>query len=145
MSMKKTTEELLNDIKDICSIESFFENNESEYFDISADEYLNQLLKKKNLKISQILTDSCLGDYIYKVFNGSRKATRDVYIAIGIAMGLEFNELQMLLRLAKYLMLDPRDKRDSILLYAVAKKLTVVATNDILFDCNEKILGNSAE
>ena len=105
--MKKTTDELLNHIKNVLSIEDFLKDNNAEYFNITADQYLRKLLNEKDLKVSQISVNSCLGDYVYKVFNGSRKANRDVYIAIGIAMKLTYNELQLLLRLAKYLMLEP--------------------------------------
>ena len=133
--MKKTTDELLNHIKNVLSIEDFLKDNNAEYFNITAED----------LKVSQISVNSCLGDYVYKVFNGSRKANRDVYIAIGIAMKLTYNELQLLLRLAKYLMLDPRDRRDSIFLYAISKQLTVMETNDILFNCGNEILGKISE
>lgn len=143
--MKKTTDELMNNIKNVLSIEDFFKDNKSEYFNITADQYLRKLLNEKDLKVSQISVNSCLGDYVYKVFNGSRKANRDVYIAIGIAMKLTYNELQLLLRLAKYLMLDPRDRRDSIFLYAISKQLTVMETNDILFNCGNEILGKISE
>ena len=93
------------------------------------------------MKIGTIATTSSLGDYVYKVFNGTRNPNRDVYIAIGIAMKLTYNEIQLLLRIAKYLVLDPRDRRDSIFIYAISKKLTVMETNEILFDLGEKILG----
>ena len=82
--MKKTTDELMNNIKNVLSIEDFFKDNKSEYFNITADQYLRKLLQEKDLKVSQIAVSSCLGNYVYKVFNGSRKANRDVYIAIGI-------------------------------------------------------------
>lgn len=143
--MKKTTDELLNHIKNVLSIEDFLKDNNAEYFNITADQYLRKLLNEKDLKVSQISVNSCLGDYVYKVFNGSRKANRDVYIAIGIAMKLTYNELQLLLRLAKYLILDPRDRRDSIFLYAISKQLTVMETNDILFNCGNEILGKISE
>lgn len=145
MSMKKTTDELLNNIKDTISIEDFIKKNNSEYHNISVNEFLKNKLKEKKLKISQISVSSCLGDYVYKVFNGTRKANRDVYIAIGISMRLTYNELQLLLRLAKYLMLDPRDVRDSIFLYAISKNLTVLETNEILFNCDKELLGKVSE
>lgn len=141
MSMKKSTDELLNNIKNTLSIQDYIKENKSEYLNISTDEYLMKLLREKGLKISLISISSCLGDYVYKVFNGNRKPNRDVYIAIGIAMKLNYNEMQLLLRLAKYLMLDPRDRRDSIFLYAISKNLTVMETNDILFDFDEEMLG----
>lgn len=145
MSMRKSTDELLNNIKNTVSIENFIKENYSEYHNISVTEYLKLQLKDKNLKISQISVSSCLGDYVYKIFNGTRKANRDVYIAIGISMGLTYNEFQLLLRLAKYLMLDPRDMRDSIFLYAISKNLTVIETNDILFNCNKELIGKVSE
>lgn len=145
MSMKKTTDELLNNIKDTISIEDFIKKNNSEYHNISVNEFLKNKLKEKKLKISQISVSSCLGDYVYKVINGTRKANRDVYIAIGISMRLTYNELQLLLRLAKYLMLDPRDVRDSIFLYAISKNLTVLETNEILFNCDKELLGKVSE
>ena len=115
--MKKTTDELMNNIKNVLSIEDFFKDNKSEYFNITADQYLRKLLQEKDLKVSQIAVSSCLG----------------------------YNELQLLLRLAKYLMLDPRDRRDSIFLYAISKQLTVMETNDILFNCGNEILGKISE
>lgn len=139
--MKKTTDELLNNIKNTLSIDDLLKENESEYLNISVYEYLRKLLKEKNMKIGTIATTSSLGDYVYKVFNGNRNPNRDVYIAIGIAMKLTYNEIQLLLRIAKYLVLDPRDRRDSIFIYAISKKLTVMETNEILFDLGEKILG----
>ena len=42
-------------------------------------------------------------------------------------------------------MLDPRDRRDSIFLYAISKQLTVMETNDILFNCGNEILGKISE
>lgn len=60
-------------------------------------------------------------------------------------MELNYAELQLLLRLGKYLMLDPRDKRDSVFIYAISKKLSVMETNDILFNCKQEILGKKAE
>lgn len=139
--MKKSTDELLNNIKSTISIEDFIKENKEEYLSISVDEYLKKLLHEKHIKISQISLNSCLGDYVYKVFNGKRKAARDIYIAIGIAMELTYNEFQFLLRLAKYSMLDPRDARDSIILYAISNKLNVMETNEILYNCHKEILG----
>ena len=63
--MKKTTDELLNHIKNVLSIEDFLKDNNAEYFNITADQYLRKLLNEKDLKVSQISVNSCLGDYVY--------------------------------------------------------------------------------
>ena len=46
--MKKTTDELMNNIKNVLSIEDFFKDNKSEYFNITADQYLRKLLQEKD-------------------------------------------------------------------------------------------------
>ena len=59
--MKKTTDELLNHIKNVLSIEDFLKDNNAEYFNITADQYLRKLLNEKDLKVSQILSILVLG------------------------------------------------------------------------------------
>lgn len=139
--MKKSTDQLLNEIRKVYSIDDYIKYNTEECFNITVDEYLRKLLDKKGLKINKIGNSTNLGDYIYKIFKGIRKGSRDIYIAIGIAMGIEENEMQMLLRLAKYMPLDPRDIRDSVFLYAVSKKLSIIDTNIILYELNKETLG----
>ena len=139
--MKKTTSELINEIKNACSLYDFIKYNENECITITIDEYLRKLIDEKNLKVNQIASSANLGDYTYKIFNGSRKGNRDVYIAIAIAIGVDDEQMQTLLRLSKYSPLDPRDARDSVFLYAINKNLSVTETNMILFELGKKILG----
>ena len=53
-------------------------------------------------------------------------------------MNLTFKETQFVLRIAKQAALDPRDKRDSILIYSINTGLEYPKVNDLLSEMNEK-------
>lgn len=138
--MKKSTEELLSLIQKASDIEYYIKENESEMLSLSLDVYLSKLLEEKNLKIADVMAKSEQGDYIYKVFKNQRKASRDILISIAIGMGLDINQAQKLLRISKNARLDPREKRDSVIIYAITNNISVCGLNDILYDIGERTL-----
>lgn len=138
--MKKSTEELLNLIQKASDIEYYIKENESEMLSLSLDVYLSKLLEEKNLKIADVMAKSEQGDYIYKVFKNQRKASRDILISIAIGMELDINQAQKLLRISKNARLDPREKRDSVIIYAITNNISVCELNDILYDIGERTL-----
>lgn len=140
VSLKKSTEELLNLIQKASDIEYYIKENESEMLSLSLDVYLSKLLEEKNLKIADVMAKSEQGDYIYKVFKNQRKASRDILISIAIGMELDINQAQKLLRISKNARLDPREKRDSVIIYAITNNISVCELNEILYDIGERTL-----
>lgn len=140
VSLKKSTEELLNLIQKASDIEYYIKENESEMLSLSLDVYLSKLLEEKNLKIADVMAKSEQGDYIYKVFKNQRKASRDILISIAIGMELDINQTQKLLRISKNARLDPREKRDSVIIYAITNNIPVCELNEILYDIGERTL-----
>lgn len=136
--MNIETQELLNRLETEDDIALFFKENEREFLTIDLRELLNELVAHKELKLSDIVRKSGQGDYVYKVFNGDRKPSRDILIGIAIGMNLTFKETQFVLRIAKQAALDPRDKRDSILIYSINTGLEYPKVNDLLSEMNEK-------
>lgn len=132
--MKKTTEELLNQINETTDIKAFLTDNSSEFLEKNLTELLNDYLAESNLSIAQIAVASAQGDYIYKVFQGKRKASRDVILSISIGMQLSIEKTQTLLRSADIALLDPRKQKDSIIIYAINHHLSIMQLNDILYD-----------
>ena len=132
------TQELLNRLETEDDIALFFKENEGEFLTIDLRELLNELVAHKELKLSDIVRKSGQGDYVYKIFNGDRKPSRDILIGIAIGMNLTFKETQFVLRIAKQAALDPRDKRDSILIYSINTGLEYPKVNDLLSEMNEK-------
>ena len=137
--MKKLTEELLNKIRETTDIEHFMEENESNFMRETVPEYLDRLVAEKRLKVSEVAERSGQGDYVYKVFQGTRKASRDILLAIAFGMQLSLEETQVLLRTAGTAQLDPRSRRDSVVIYGLCKKLRITEVCDILYELKEKI------
>ena len=55
-------------------------------------------------------------------------------------MNLSFDEAQALLRSAAFARLDPRNKRDSVIIYGLCHGAGVDEVNDILFELGESTL-----
>lgn len=136
--MKKTTQELLNEIAAAKDIEFFLDENETELIDETTQSYLTKLAEEKQLKVAEVVQKSAQGDYVYKVFQGARKPSRDILIAIAFGMSLGLEQAQRLLRIANVARLDPRNRRDSVVIYGISKGLRIEALNDILYDLSEE-------
>lgn len=138
--MQKTTQELLNQLRTADDIEAFLDEHANELLSETPQNYLNGLLQEKGLKTAEVATRSGQGDYVYKVFAGTRRASRDILLAMAFGMGLSLAETQMLLRISRKARLDPRNRRDSVFIYALENSLTADKANEILFDVEESTL-----
>lgn len=138
--MAKVTEELLNKIKESADIGLFVKENEAVFLNTTLEEYLNGIIYEKKLRIADVATRSGQGEYVYKVFAGKRKASRDVLISICFGMDLSLDEAQYLLRIATVGRLDPRNRRDSVVIYGLCSGTSVNEINDILFELGERTL-----
>lgn len=138
--MKKKTEDLINEIISSKNISLYLDTNEEEFINMPLHEHLQNLLSKAQLKVSQVVERSCKGEYVYQVFRGIKNPGRDMIICIAFAMGLNLEETGQLLRIARVPLLDARNRRDSIIIFAINRKLTVPDTNDILYEFNEPCL-----
>lgn len=138
--MSISTTELLNRLTKSDDVKQFIDKYENEFLELSFTEFLNELLVKNDLSLSTVVKRSGQSDYVYKVFRGERKPSRDITLAIAIGMSLTLDETQLLLRVAKLAALDPRDKRDSVIIYGLNEKLEIVQINDLLYELNEATL-----
>ena len=101
---------------------------------------MTDIINEKKIYSADIAKRSGQGEYVYKIIRGERKPSRDVCIAMSIGMGLSLDESQLLLRIFKWAILDPRDKRDSIIMYSIKEKRSIEQTNDLLDDMEQQAL-----
>ena len=138
--MSISTTELLNQLTKADDVKQFIDKYKSEFLALTCTEFLNELLVKNDLSLSAVVKRSGQSDYVYKVFRGERKPSRDIMISIAVGMCLTLNEAQLLLRIAKLAALDPRDKRDSVIIYGINERLDAAEINDLLYELNEATL-----
>ncbi len=141
---EKNTEELLNSIKKAKSVDSFLKANAKEISTKTAKEYLAEMLDKYSVTKAEVLRQSNISTgYGYQIFDGSRRADREILIRLSFGFPMTDKEINELLRLENYKALDPRSPRDIMVLFALNNNLSVVDLDSMLYEKNEKALGEN--
>ena len=130
--MQTITEDLLKELRNAKDINGFLNQHENEFIKETPVSFLNYMIKSKNTTVSKVANSSGVGEYVYKILNNTRKPSRNVLIAVALGMELSLEEVQLLLRISKFAILDSRDKRDSVIIYGFINHLSVFEVDDLL-------------
>lgn len=133
--MKKSTEELFQEIRMSDDAEDFLEENKEEMCQVSLSGYLQHMLKKYGLKKSVLFRRAGQerSNYGYELFRSDVKSpSRDILIAICLAFPLTIEETQLALRHAGLAALYPRNIRDAYIMIALKNKMTVDSLDEML-------------
>ncbi len=140
--IKKTSDidKILENVSSISQLEDYLGNLPIPEFK-SIGDYLEYMLEAKGLEKAQVIKDSDIQrNYGYQIFSGVKQPGRNKLIALALAMELTLEETQRGLLIAKEGTLYSKDKRDSIIIYSINKKQTVLDTNNLLFELGEELL-----
>ena len=140
---KKSTEELLADLTGCEDFERYYRENRDERVNAGLAEELDRLLSAKRLQKRDVVRNSNLSEvYAYQILDGRRRPQRNKLLCLAVAMGLDLNEVQSLLKRAGYAPLYPRASFDCAVIYGICRKMTVVQINDLLYEYGEETLGS---
>ena len=136
------TAALNDEIKQTSNIYSFLERNQKLMVKQSLRDHLDFLLMQKGLTIAEVVRGSQMNrSYVYQIFSGEKKPSRDKLAAIAFGMRLSAEETQQMLKLSGNRELYVRDERDALILFALHKNYDICRANALLYDHNFKILG----
>lgn len=143
--MKKSTEELANELDEIHDEQGmgeFIRSNEEEQHYPCLAEYLTMLLEEKHTTKAKVVAASGIESaYVYRLFSGEKKdPSRDKVIALAFGLGIDFDRTQRLLKYSGQQELYARNKRDSLITFAIRQGYSLMETNDLLNDAEEKII-----
>lgn len=141
---KKDTEELFAEIREDEDMKRFLSENRKE-FRQPLSEYLNQIMEQKQLCRTDVIRNSCLNpNYAYHILSGeSTNPSRPKLLALAIALRMDFDEIQYLLRYAGFSPLYPRNPWDAVVISAIHRGLSVWETDNLLDYLGETVmLGN---
>lgn len=133
-----TTDELLKILRSTRS-----ESKLKEYTDVlekqlsyrSFSEYMRAFMKEHELSESDLIKASGIQrTYAYQILNGNKNPGREKVLALCIAAGMNYEETQRALTLANLGKLYPRRKEDSIIIFALERKLSVLQVNELLYE-----------
>lgn len=142
MNIKKTTDELLKILNQEEKIENYIEENKEDLIDVSLLDYLEDMMEKYNISRNAAVSNSAIGEsYAYQLFNGNRtKPSRDKVLQLIFGLGLDITDAQRLLKIAGANELYPRIKRDSIIIFAINKKINLYQCDELLFELGEETI-----
>ena len=105
-------------------------------------EYLRGLLAERGVSVGDIVVRCGLDrSYAYQLFNGTRRPTRDMLVALALQLEFTEEETQRLLKLAGRPVLYARNRRDAALLYCLSHRLTPAQAEELLAELEVSIHG----
>ena len=141
--MKKSTDELMNILRQSKSIDEFFQENDNEIFFGTLNDMIAYFITKKKLKKSDVVDNSGLSkSYAYEILSGktSKNISRNKVIMLCFGLALSVDEAQQMLKKSGYAPLYPRDTRDGIIIFSLEHGISVVNTNIKLSEYSLELL-----
>ena len=140
--MQKDTGKIVEELGLCTDFKTFYDENKSYLVNSSLSSMLNVILENKELKKADVIKNAEFSEvYGYQIFSGRRIPERNKLLCLTIAMGLNIDETQTLLKCAGYSPLYVKLPFDSIVLYGICKKMSVVAINELLYEYGLETLG----
>ena len=140
--MQKDTSKIVEELGICPDFKTFYDENKDYMIKEDLSSLLEQLLATHDLKKSQVIRAAEMSEvYAYQIFSGLRVPERSKLLCLAVAMELSLDEVQTLLKCAGYPTLYVKLPFDSIVLYGICKKLSVVEINDLLFEYDLETLG----
>ncbi len=142
MKNRRTSDELLDILKNISSFTEIQDELKAEQITESLAEYLNTLVVQRKAKLPEVMRMSGLKKaYFYSLFNGTRdNPSRDVLIQLGFGFEMSFDEVQAFLRHRGAAQLYPRIPRDSIIIYCFQRSMSIIDCDLLLEENGEPLL-----
>ena len=140
--MTKDTAKIVEELGVCPDFKSFYDENKDYMVKEDLSTLLDRLIKKHDLKKSQVIRAAEMSEvYAYQIFSGLRVPERKKLICLAVGMGLDLDEAQTLLKCAGYSPLYVKLPFDSVIIYGICKKLSVVDINQLLFEYELEMLG----
>lgn len=140
--MDKDTSKIVEELGICSDFNTFYSENKDYMVSDTLSSLLEKLLAEKGLKKSQVIKNSELAEiYAYQIFSGVRVPERKKLLSLAVGMSLNLDEVQRLLKCAGYSQLYIKLPFDSIIIYGICKKLSVMEINNLLFDYGLETLG----
>ena len=140
--MKKDTSKIVEELGICSDFNTFYNENKDYMVSDTLSSLLEKLLTEKGLKKSHVIRNSELAEiYAYQIFSGVRIPERKKLLSLAVGMSLNLDEVQRLLKCAGYSPLYIKLPFDSIIIYGICKKLSVMEINNLLYDYELETLG----
>lgn len=140
--MPKDTAELVKELGLCADFKKFYRKNQSNMITASLAETLAELLNRRGLTRIGVIKKSELSEvYGYQIFSGRRLPERGKLLCLALAMELNLEEVQQVLRAAGYSPLYVKIPFDAVVIYGFCHHKTVAQVNQLLYEYELDTLG----
>ena len=138
----KDTSKIIEELGLCEDFKTFYDENKQFMVSSALAQMLGELIREKELRKSRIIRNAELSEvYAYQIFSGIRIPERKKLLSLAIGMELNLDETQKLLKCAGYPPLYVKIPFDSIVIYGICKKFSVIKINKMLFEYDLETLG----
>ncbi len=132
--MRKSTAKLLEELqKTPGSLDDYLKDNADAFVQSDVHAFWEGLIRKSGRSKSNIINKADISYcYFYDVISGRKRPSRDKVVRLILAMRLSVEDCQRALTVSGKSRLYPRVKRDSILIHAIEKHLSVFQLTELL-------------
>ena len=138
---EKSTSDLNQELMSQPNLDQYITENETYFSDADIAGLLAGLYETCSLSKAELARRAGMSEvYLYQVFAGRRKPSRDRLLCLCIGMEAGLEEVQQLLKQVGYAPIYPKLKRDAIISHGILYRTPLAQINDKLFSANEKTL-----
>ena len=138
---EKSTSDLNQELMSQPNLDQYITENETYFSDADIAGLLAGLYETCSLSKAELARRAGMSEvYLYQVFAGRRKPSRDRLLCLCIGMEASLEETQELLKQVGYAPVYLRLKRDAIIGHGLLHHTPLTEINDKLFSENEKTL-----
>ena len=135
----KQTDTLRQELMEAPDLDKFLSDNGGNFSGGQCGALLQRIFTGKAYSKAELARRSGMSTvYLYQLFSGLRRPSRDKLICLCFGLGCSLDTTQELLKKNGFLGLYPKNRRDAIILYSLSKGSTLQETNDKLFQEKEE-------
>ena len=129
----KTTANLMEELLQARRLADYLDNNGAQLLETTLPQELEKLMKEAGVSRGDIAVRSGLSRvYIYQIFSGQKTPSRDSLLRICFALSMDVQQISGLSRHTGYPDLYPRDRRDSVIIFAASRHKTLLELEEML-------------
>ena len=137
------TSTLLRRVFKATNLRNFMDENRQSLNTPIISDYLESLCRERGLVREHVIKNAGIErSFGHQLFRGVRKPSRDNILRLALGFGLNVEETQTLLRVARKTPLYPRLMRDAVIINGLAHRDTVLKVQTMLSDLGMTLLGD---
>lgn len=140
-----STQELWSRLLKAPSVEAYFSENADACAMPTFADYIMALCVASGERPEHVINRSGVErSYGHRLFSGGRRPSRDTVLRLAFAFGLDADEAQTLLEVARVSTLHPRIARDAIIAFCLHHHLSLMDAQQMLYDNKLPLMGSRA-